>query len=449
MPFLLLRISRFVAGGLLLVSLLLPWFRVPFGVVENPNGGYSAVFRETDSTTVFKVFVLGILFTASWIGFRRRRSGSRGSATPMAVGASIALVVLGIAYPALTIQRSAAVSAHAAWLQAQNASLINEAGTAEEYDYQPGEPEVDVTDVIPRSFQVLEIPNVTSLSDVHLSKLGDVLIWLGLSPAFCQFASVGWFCGIFGAFLLAVLFLRMKEGEEARRGSLRSAYRVLPLFVVGAFLLWTALVVPVVMAERELAAARTAVLEGRFSESRHHLDLVEAWVPVLAYDTDVLYQRGWLDRKLKSNSSAALLVSAIREEEEGFDARAAQHYVDLLGREADGPVRAEAFRGALRLAIKDLNAGLLDRAAFALAQLTAMDPSCIKANYALQLADLRSSRKDRLERDVAGFEAVYNCFQSLEKSAIIASAHRRVAELDFDFGDTAKLGDEMRAAIKP
>ena len=50
---------------------------------------------------------------------------------------------------------------------------------------------------------------------------------------------------------------------------------------------------------------------------------------------------------------------------------------------------------------------------------------------------------------MAKFEAVYKCFESLEKSALLASAHRRIAELDYDFRDAGKLGDEMRAAIKP
>ena len=386
---------------------------------------------------------------SAWlIGFRRRRSGSHASATAT-VGACLILVVVGIAYPALTIQRCAAVSAHAEWLRAQNSSLINEAATAQEYDYQPGEPLVDVADVIPASFSAIPVPDVTSFSDLHLSKLDEVLMWLGLSPGFCQFAALGWFCAIFGSFLVAVSFLRMKEGEGPNRGDLKFAYTIVPLFAFGTFLLATVLIAPVIMAGRELAEARTAVANGSFSESLHHLDLAEAYLPILAYNTDEVYQRGWLDRKLGLNSPGAQLVSAIREEEEGFYARAAQHYTELIDPDRPGPVRDEAFRGALRLAIKDFNAGLLERAASRLAQLTSIDPSSIKANYALQLADLRSSRKDRLESEVAEFEAVYKCFASLEKSALLASAHRRMAELDYDFQDTGKLGDEMRAAIKP
>jgi hypothetical protein len=367
----------------------------------------------------------------------------------MTVGALIVLVALLTAYPALTIQRCPSISAHAEWLQAQNASLISEAGTAQEYDYHPGETLVDVAEVIPASFSAIPVPDVTSFVDLHLCDLEQILMWLGLSPGFCQFASRGWFCGIFGSLLLAVTFLQMNEAEAPGSRKLTFALTVVPAFVLGTALATTVLIVPVLMAGRELAEARSAVGLGRFSESLHHLDLAETWVPVVAYNTDEVYQRGWLEKKLGLNSSAGLLVSAIREEEEGFNSRAAEHYAALLEPDQPGPVRDEAFRGALRLAIRDFNAGLLDRATYQLTRLTSIDPSSIKANYALQLAELRSSHKDRLENEVARFEAVYKNFESLEKSALLASAHRRVAELDYDSRDTTKLGDEMRAAIKP
>ena len=76
------------------------------------------------------------------------------------------------------------------------------------------------------------------------------------------------------------------------------------------------------------------------------------------------------------------------------------------------------------------------------------DPSCIKANYALQLADLRLHRKAELERDVAKFETLYKAFESLGKIAPIASAHKRLAALDFETDDAADIGDELRAAAK-
>jgi hypothetical protein len=65
------------------------------------------------------------------------------------------------------------------------------------------------------------------------------------------------------------------------------------------------------------------------------------------------------------------------------------------------------------------------------------------------LTYLQTFKKEELEREVARFAALYGCFQSLEKSGLVASAHRRMAELDFDSRDILKLGDEMHAAIKP
>lgn len=451
MPYFLLRMSRITAAGLLLTSLLLPWFCVPVSVREDAHGRYAAVCREAASTPAFKALVLGVLLSAWWITSRRRRSGRSDWTTPSVAGAGFLLLALAIVYPVLTIQRCAALSAHAAWLQAQNASLIRVGGdirTAQEYTHQPGEWEVNVKDVLPRAFVAVPTP-VGSFSELRLAKFPQLIVWLGYSPAFYEFARAGWFCGTFGSFLLIVSSVRINTARGARHQDLTPVHRGLCLLIPGAPLLWAVCLVPVVMAGRELNHARTGVLEGNYRESLRHLNRAEAWVPVLAYHTDAVYQRGWLDRKLGVSSSAAQLVSAIREETEGFDARAEEHYAGLLAEVAPGPVRDEAFRGSLRLAINDFNTGLLDRAALRFAQLLAIDPTSLKANYALQLVDLRSGRKERLEDEVGQFITVYRRFQSLEKRVVIAAAHRRLAELDYDSSDSAKLGDELRAAIQP
>jgi len=297
--------------------------------------------------------------------------------------------MLGIAYPAVTVQRCAAESAHAGWLQAQNYSLIlpfGDAYRAQEYAHEPGQSLVSVAEVLPRAFEALPTPVVNSFADLHLGRLEEILMWLGLSPAFCQFVYRGWFCGLFGAFLLTATFMRVGCEQEGSGWKVRLSAGVPVIAFCGAALLYTVCLSPIVIAGRELTLARTAVTEGRLNESSAHLDLMEAWVPVLAYNSDVVYQRGWLDRKLGLQSDAAMLYSAIREEEEDFDSRAAQHYGELLARQPIGPVRDEAYRGALRLAIKDFNSGLIDRAADRLGQLESIDPTCIKANYALQLA---------------------------------------------------------------
>jgi tetratricopeptide (TPR) repeat protein len=449
MPFLLLRTLRYGAAGLLLLSLLLPWYRVPVSVHRNLQGGYAATVSEPVTTVIFKIFLLLVFVVGWWLGNRHRRSGTLHWATLVASCSYLSCLFIVIAYPALTIQRCAALSAHAAWMQQQNASMIRVQGdvrTAQEFSHRSGQPEVYVKEVLPRTFVVVSTP-VNSFFKLRLANLAEILTWLGFCPTFSEFARLGWFSGVFGSFLLAISFSRTKIIPDTTHREVSGVHGMVSLVGLGALLLCLLCLTPVVMAGRELEKSREAASEGHFGESLRHLDAAEILIPVLAYQTDAIYQRGWLDRKLGAKTWEAQLNAAIREETEGFDSRAAEHYLSLLEADLPQPVRNEAFRGTLRLAINDLNTGLLERAAGALEQLLAIDPTCLKANYALQLADLRSLRKGPLEDDVARFSAVYGCMQSIEKRVVIAAAHNRVAQLDFDARDTTKLGNEMRAAI--
>ena len=96
-----------MAFTLLSVSLVLPWFRVPVSVREKLHETFAAVFSEPASTILFKIFVLAVLLAACWIACRRRLSGSTGWATPITVSGCVLFAVIGIAYPALTMQRCA------------------------------------------------------------------------------------------------------------------------------------------------------------------------------------------------------------------------------------------------------------------------------------------------------------------------------------------------------
>jgi hypothetical protein len=452
MPGLVLRIARVAAFALFGVSLVFPWFHVPIGVQQQGHGAYSTIFEEPLSTVPFKLLVIVVLVSAWWLGRRLKRQGSVSWATPMTVAGSILLLSIGIVYPALTMQRSAEVSAHAGWLQQQNFSLIVSVGDSflgQEYFYEPGQPEVQVNEALPRSFQAMPTPSVLSLMDLRLTKLQHIFIWLGLSPGFCQFVTWGWFGGVIASLLLVICFMPLKGNQRSSPGDRRSLYRLVGVFVFTGLAVCLACLWPIMMAAQELTRAESSANNGKYSESIRHLDLAEKWVPVLSYHTDLLYQRGWLEEKVGLQSPVRQVYSAIREEEEGFADRAAQEYAALLNPEIPKAVRDEAYRGALRLAIKDFNTGLIGRAAAVLEHLTAIDPSSVKADYAMQLAHLRGFRKTQLEQDVAKFETIYGCFESPEKSPLVAAAHRRLADLEFDYHDVTKLGDEMRAAVTP
>jgi hypothetical protein len=452
MPGFVLRIARVVAFALFGASLVFQWFHVPVGVQPKAHGAYSTVFEEPPSTLPFKLLLVVVLVSAWWLGRRLKRRGSVSWATPMTVAGSILFLGIGIVYPAFTMQRCAEVSAHAGWLQQQNFSLIVSVGDnflGQEYFYEPGQPEVQVNEVLPRSFQAMPTPSVLSVADLHLTKLQHMFIWLGLSPGFCQFVTWGWFSAVIGSLLLVICFMPLKGNQRSGPGDRRSLYRLVGVFVFSGFAVCLACLFPIMMAAQELKRAEASANNGSYPESLRHLDIAEKWVPVLSYHTDLLYQRGWLEEKVGLQSPTREVYSAIREEEEGFVDRAAQEYATLLNPDNPKAVRAEAYRGALRLAIKDFNTGLIGRAAAVLERLTTIDPSSVKADYAMQLAHLREFRKTQLEQDVAKFETVYECFESPEKSPLVAAAHRRLADLEFDYHDLTKLGDEMRAAVTP
>jgi hypothetical protein len=203
------------------------------------------------------------------------------------------------------------------------------------------------------------------------------------------------------------------------------------------------------MAGRELDSSHTAVAQGNYEGSLHHLKLAEIWLPILGFQTDLLYQVGWLKEKLNTGSPETSLMQALRLEEEGSSVRAEEIYTELLAPGVPDPVRQEAFRAQLRMAIADFNSGLLSTAGTRLKKLIVLDPTSVKVNYALQLWHIRNKQKAALEDDVARFQAIYKCFGSLEKSPLLALAHRRLADLEFDYGDTAKLTEEMREAVTP
>jgi hypothetical protein len=441
-----LKIARFTAFILLVLGLVLPWLRVPVGLSEKSGETFVPRFTEPLTTGLFKVSLLGVILVALWLGWRRKAVVRW--AAPMRVTGGILLLGVGLLYPALTIQRCPSVSAHAAWLEAQHDSLIGPFGdafTAQEYEHQPGEPEIQVKEVFPRSFQVIPTPMISSVTDLNFSKLEEILMWLGLAPAFCQFAYWGWYCSIFGAFLLAISFLRERQPVGLEES--RLAFGIVPWFVCAAPLVGLACLLPVVFAGWTLNRAQSAAAEGAFSTSLRYLDAAQRWVPSLAYDTEMLYQKGYLMHRLGLNFPEKTLFDAINLEEAGLDKQADVQYLALLN-SPEHAVRDEAFRGALRLATQEFNSGVLDRAESELHRLLDVDPTSLKASYALQLVDLRAHQKDKLESDVSKFETVYDAFQSIEKGAVIAAAHRRLAYLEFDFKDRSRLGDEMRAAVQ-
>jgi hypothetical protein len=450
MPFFCLKCLRGFAFLLVLLSLPLHWFRVPVGLLERPGNDWKAVMAEPISTICFKVVLLTIVVIALTTLWRRRKRGValNWSRTMTSAGACIALLVLFL-FPALTIQRCVSISAHATWLQTQHESLTwlgGDSFNAQEYTNEPFESGIDIKD-LPRAFTVLPSPPST-LADFRLAKFPEISMWLGYTPAFCQFASIGWFCAAFGSILLTIGFIRSTEAADGQ-ASYRLSSRFLWCVISGFSALAVIDLAPIYLAGRELAKGREASGNGQFAKALDCLSHAEKWLPILSYQTDNIYQRGWLDRQLGRQSAQASLVIAMREEIEGFNNRALRHYRELLGARFPKAVQEEAFRDILRLSMNDFNGGLVNRAQASLLELVALDCTSLKSLYALQLTSLQNGEGAELARVVAQFSAVYQCFESPEKEAALALAHHRLAEVAFERKDAAGLSQEMHLAVDP
>ena len=148
-------------------------------------------------------------------------------------------------------------------------------------------------------------------------------MWLGYTPDFCQFVGKGWFCAILGATLLVVSFARNLETRSELGLETNFVYAPLLFLLGGSFVAGSICLLPVLIAGEEISSSRAAVARGDFERSLHHLGIAEAWLPILSYQTDVLYQKGWLKLKLKQKDPDTDLVLALTFEEEGASARAA------------------------------------------------------------------------------------------------------------------------------
>lgn len=254
---------------------------------------------------------------------------------------------------------------------------------------------------------------------------------------------MGWFCALFGSALLTFSLLR--QGKNGSRFA-QQLFRALP---IGALALAGLCLLPVALAGQALAAAREQAALGNFADALNQLGRAEAALPVLAYDTDFIWQRGWLEHKGGADTPATRFVEAWRSERENFDEVARQAYARLLAPGIPRPVQSEAFCGLLRLAIDDFNSGLTDRAEQMLSQLAAIDPSSLTVLYGLQMTDLRGSRLAALRRDLAQFTAIYGVYQSPEKDAVLALGHQRLAELAFDHQNPAMVDEQIPFLTAP
>ena len=202
------------------------------------------------------------------------------------------------------------------------------------------------------------------------------------------------------------------------------------------------------LAARKLAVAAEHTTRGEYREARDGLRMAAALLPVLSQDSYFIAQTGLVEDALGEQTPAARLYRANVLEQSGRLQRADFMYAQLAAEGPGGtPLRREACRGLLRAAIDDLNAGRNNEAMRCFESILAVDPCNLKALYGMQLACLHTGRYQTAVALASRIDAVYGCFQFLDKQAVQFASHTIALASDYEMGDANAAVVEARKVL--
>jgi tetratricopeptide (TPR) repeat protein len=170
---------------------------------------------------------------------------------------------------------------------------------------------------------------------------------------------------------------------------------------------------------------RAAVARGLYDEADRYLHRAIQHVPALREDTFYVAQLGLLDyRRGRLQTPAGRIFLANLIERQGRYTQSLRICQELTaGTPRDSAVHREALRAILRAGVYALNSQRSEAACACLEQVIRDEPCNLKANYALQLAYLRTWRRKDLERMVRRMAAVYSHFQMITNDIVLASGY--------------------------
>jgi tetratricopeptide (TPR) repeat protein len=206
-----------------------------------------------------------------------------------------------------------------------------------------------------------------------------------------------------------------------------------------------------------IEGARRDVEHGRTADALRRLDAAATIVPLIRMNADVVAQQGLLaDRLGRDTPEAALhrarvlLLRGHWQEAEAMLESVAGDPMTRLG------TRLEAIRYLLRHGIRQLNSGETNVAIATFEAVLAHDPCDLKADYALQLAYLRSGRSQGVPALAAKARAIYAYFNTIDKLPVLGAVQENVMYAAFLRHDLAAtqaahqlLMDPGRVAKEP
>ncbi|MDG3005855.1 tetratricopeptide repeat protein [Paludisphaera mucosa] len=435
------RVLAVFAALLLIVALIKPWMEVPVDVEELPDGKIQCIAARPRTAIPFRITCLAFSLVMGFGHVWHRRTSDRKAM----LGA--AFLSSQLFFPYVVMAWEPALSARANWLHMQHENLTWLGGdlcTNLEYSRKSWKDSIYMVDT-PRQINVVRLPS----SGLGAFQFGRLMTWfemLGFSNRFCQFVRMGWITALLGTTLLI-----MSECLPAGRLDRRRAVRALTSGV-GAFACGTLIAVaPVVVSSLELDRCRDAVARGLYDSAEAHLRRATFYLPALREDTFYVAQLGLLDfRRGRRETPAGRLFQANLLERQGRYAQSMDLYQEILSKEPrETAVYREALRAVLRAGLHALNGQRNDLACRWLEQVMRAEPCNLKANFALQIAYLRTWRRDDLDRTVRRIVAIYGYFQMPTKQIVLAASHENALFAAYRDHDLAAAYTHSLKAKKP
>lgn len=429
------RTVAVVSVACTLLSVAGSWFAIPVD-----GGPERLTIAEPWITPYYRgaaLLVAIIVLVAWWKG----RPAASLTLAPIAVGLWLAALLI---YPYCVMIWDPAISGEAARLEAEHRSLIwwgGDINTSLECRSVGALDKLYLTDP-PHEINAM-LMHEWQPSEWTLGRLPSMIDRLGYSTSYFEFIRWGWVSALAGGVLL-LIWRSAPLGRLEARQSGRALATLVGAVGVASLLAWGWSF----WAATKLASAAEHTAQGEYRDARNDLQSAADLLPVLRESTHFIIQTGLVEESLGEDTPAARLYRADVLAHSGRFQRADVIYEGLLiDSGAEHAVRREACRALVRAAVDALNAGRTNEATRRFEFILAAEPCNLKANYALQLACLRTGQYQELFALVERMDSIYGYFQFPNKQAVQFAAHATAGSAHYALGDPASAAVELREVL--
>lgn len=363
--------------GLQLSAAQHSWFVVPGSTTATEH--YEQIESISPSCQfAFQIALVGGLFLwlTTLIILRRK--------THLTLIVAVGMLLVTLSFPYFVMHSNPDLAGDATWLHMQHDNLTWLGGDIN-LDAENGlaawKSSVYWVDT-PRQVTVAPLPT-WSAWDLGLDKLDDVLIWLGYSNAYCQFAQAGWFHAVLGSLALVLFTIFSADGISVSRAKFGAT-----LFVAACVTLIAIALSGPFRAKSHLDQSARHLRNGELEESLTQLDRSAELFPVLTQDTYFVAQKAFIEYKLRKPTDYAELHRARQLESSGRYEQAYEVWKKLCDSSVV-TVQRESLRSILRFAIQDYNSNRFQLARERLELVLRRQPGNVKVIYYLQHLSIR------------------------------------------------------------